>query len=122
MSDRAAPGEPSLPKPDRVLVEKVRNRANAVTWGACAAGRVSESGGTDAIWSSWPWLLGSVCQYRALASSQRLSAMVGVGTRGRYEPLLLTLGQSASEHPCDAEAIKDARAPSRRHKRPDIPA
>jgi hypothetical protein len=47
MSDRAAPGEPSLPKPDRVLVEKVRNRANVVTWGACAAGRVSESCGVD---------------------------------------------------------------------------
>jgi hypothetical protein len=48
--------------------------------------------------------------------------MVGVGTRGRYERLLLTLGQSASEHPCDAEAIKDARAPSRRHRRPDHPS
>ena len=34
MSDRAAPGEPSLPKPDRILVEKVRNRANAVPWAA----------------------------------------------------------------------------------------
>ena len=77
---------------------------------------------TDAIWSSWPWLLGSVCQYRALASSQRPSAMVGVGTRGRYERLLLTLSPSASEHPCDAEAIKDARAPSRRHRRPDHPS
>ena len=63
-----------------------------------------------------------VCQYRALTSSQRLSGMVGVGTRGRYEPLLLTLGQSASEHPCDAEAIKDARTPSRRHRRPDHPS
>ena len=48
--------------------------------------------------------------------------MVGVGTRGRYERLLLTLSPSASEHPCDAEAIKDARAPSRRHRRPDSPS
>ena len=35
--------------------------------------------------------------------------------------MLLTLRQSASEHPCDAEAIKDARAPFRRHRHPDRP-
>jgi hypothetical protein len=48
--------------------------------------------------------------------------MVGVGTRGRYARLPLTLSQSASEHPCDAEAIKNASAPSRRHRRPDHPS
>jgi hypothetical protein len=47
--------------------------------------------------------------------------MAGVGTRGGYERLPLTLSQSASEHPCDAEAIKDASAPSRRHRSPDRP-
>jgi hypothetical protein len=46
--------------------------------------------------------------------------MAGVGTRGGYEWLPLTLGQSASEHPCD-EAIKDASTPSRRHRRPNSP-
>src|SRR5713101_1910938 len=49
VSDCASPGGARLPKPDRVIVEKVRHRANAVTWGTCAAGRASERGGVDML-------------------------------------------------------------------------
>jgi len=75
MSDRAAPGEPSLPKPDRVLVEKVRNRANAVPWGACAAGRVSEE-----RWSGYavPCSQGHGRWSTRLSRAPRLSAVSSV--------------------------------------------
>src|SRR6266446_9699479 len=97
-----------------------RSRRLAPPWGIQQRARDDDIS-TDALWSSWSWLLRPVCQYRALASSPRPSAMAGVGTRGGYERLPLTLGQSVSENPCDEEAIRDASALYRRHRRPDRP-
>src|SRR5262249_48029867 len=79
MSDRAAPGEPSLPKPDRALVEKVRNRANAVPWGACAAGRVSESCGVEMLCHALRGMAGGPPDYLVRRGCRRPPSWQGRG-------------------------------------------
>src|SRR6266446_3305421 len=65
------------PKPDRVILEKVRNRAHAVTWGRCAAGRASESGGVDML---FPSLRGIKVHKQHLDSLRRKDALRGAET------------------------------------------
>src|SRR2546430_3809811 len=63
------------PKPDRVIWEKVRNRAHAVTWGPCAAGTPLDSGDVDIMFPPLRYIPGQ--QYGGTARAPGISSTAG---------------------------------------------
>src|SRR3989442_938054 len=62
------------PKPDRVIWEKVRNRAHAVTRGPCAAGTSLDSGDVDIMFPPLRYIPGQQCGGTARAPGASYTA------------------------------------------------